>query len=142
MMTRSVLLCLGLCAWLLGCSTTQVAPQSARPVPSDRVLAAAAPGDAEIEVVRDAGLLGGGCYLALLVNRQLVARMDTGEAVKQRVPSGDLLLAVAPDPHGKALCGIKADMRVQREFAIKPGEIKRFRLAVGPGGMDVLRSDF
>lgn len=130
------------CLVLTGCASTPVAPKDARPVPAERVAATNATGDAEIVVVRDVGVAAAGCYLALLVNRQLAARMDPGESVRLRVPSGELLLAAAPDPEGKALCGLFKDMRVQREFALKPGETKHFRLAVGPGGMDVMRSDF
>lgn len=133
---------LGLVLLVAGCATSQVSPLQARSVPADRLAAVSSGGDAEIVVVRDAGVLGGGCYLALLANKQLVARMDSGESVRLRVPSGELLLAVAPDPEGRALCGLRKDMRVQREFALKPGETKHFRLAVGPGGMDVMRSDF
>lgn len=127
---------------LAGCATTQVQPGVATTVPADRVLVSARTGEAEIVVVRDAGFLGGGCFHALTVNRQLVARIDTGETLRLRVPAGELLLTVGADPEGRALCGLQRDYRVQREFSIRPGEVKHYRLVVGPGGLDVMRSDF
>jgi hypothetical protein len=125
-----------------GCATMQVPPSQARPVPADRVLASGSDGDAEIVVVRDSGFMGAGCFHGLEVNRRLVARMDAGEILRIRVPAGDLLLTVRSDPQGKALCGAFPGVRVQREFAIKAGEVKHFRLVVGSGGLDVMRSDF
>jgi hypothetical protein len=127
---------------LAGCSTTQVAPRQAAPIPAERVLWRPAQGDANITVVRDAGLHGGGCYFLLSLNRKPVARVDVAERIDLPVPAGDLLLSVARDPEGRGLCGLPVEHVVQREFAIRAGETKRFRIAVGGGGMDIMRSDF
>jgi hypothetical protein len=125
-----------------GCATTQVPPGQARPVPQERLLSAPSVGQADIVVVRDSGLMGGGCYYLLSVNKAPAARMDTGEKVSLRVPAGDLLLTVGRDPDGKALCGLEPDHKVQREFSIRAGEVKHFRMLIGNGGMDVMRSDY
>lgn len=141
-MSRVTAIVLAAAALLSGCATTQAPPATRTTVPAARVMLAGAQGDAEIVVVRDAGFMGGGCFYALSVNRRPVARMDTGETLRMRVPAGDLLLAVGRDPQGKALCGLEPDHKVQREFSLKAGETKHFRIAIGNGGLDVMRSDY
>lgn len=127
---------------LTGCATVQAPPQERTTVPRERLLVPTAQGEAEIVVVRDVGFLTHACFSALMVNRALVARMDTGETLRIRVPAGDLLLAVGRDPEGQGLCAVGKDYKVQREFAIKAGETKHFRMTIGSGGIDIMRSDF
>lgn len=133
---------LALAAAAAGCATTATPPGQASPVPFERVIAGDVQGQARIVVVRDAGMLGGGCYYMLYVNSRAVARMGPNERITTGVPPGDLLLTVGRDPQGRALCGLEPGNKVQREFGIKAGETKHFRLAIGNGGMDIMRSDF
>lgn len=134
-------LALALAAAAAGCATTATPPGRAVPVPFDRIVTGDVQGDARIVVVRDEGMLGGGCYYMLYVNSRAVARLGPNERVTTGVRSGDLLLTVGRDPQGRALCGLEPGHRVQREFAIKAGETKHFRMAVGAGMMDIMRAD-
>jgi hypothetical protein len=133
-------------AWLPfvlgGCATTQLPPQDAIEVPASRIVSRPTAGDATVTVVRDQGFLGGGCYYLLAFNNLQVARMDVGERIEFPVPAGDLLLSVSSDPRGQALCSLRPNHVVQREFTIKAGETKRFRIVIGGGGMDIMRSSF
>lgn len=124
---------------LAACVTTPAPPESRTTVPADRLLVQQSVGDAEIVVVRDLGFLGSGCFQSLTVNGKLVARMDKGETVRMRVPAGDLLLATGRDPEGRGMCSFETDYRVAREFVIRAGEVKRFRMVIGSGGLDLMR---
>jgi hypothetical protein len=64
-----------------------------------------APGMGRVEVTRDAGLMGGGCFLGLMYDGKLVARFDPEEHATFYFPVGDVALAAVPDPMGRGLCG-------------------------------------
>ena len=129
---------------LTGCATVETRLPDAVPVPQERVLLAPTQGDASITVVRDTGFLGGGCFFALYVNKQLAARMGPEEKLTFAVQPGEVLLGVSRDPKGQALCSADTDpTRVQRETILRPGEHKVFRMALQPSGnVDLVRSDF
>lgn len=141
MATRSLTPLL-IAAAFAGCATVATPDDQAVPVPADRLVAGPGQGDATVVVTRDTGFFGQGCYYALFVNTVLVARMAVGETASFRVPSGEVLLAVARDPQGQGLChsGVHP-ARTQRETILRPGQKKFFRLALNEGGMDIMRAD-
>jgi len=128
-----------------GCATTPVPISEAKLVPKDRLLAfqtSSAEKTAILTVVRDEGFIGGGCYLALYINRVLSGRLDVGEFGKFYVEPGEILLRVGGDPQGTGLCGLGTDDWTQRETFLKPGEMKSFRLSIDGGfELDIQRSD-
>lgn len=127
-----------------GCATKPVAPSSAQPVPSDRLLAFQAP-SAEagtLIVTRDSGFLGGGCFTGLMINGQLAGRFAAEETATFHVPAGELLFRYGTDPQGRGLCGVGQDHWTQRESSISAGETKKFRLSLSPDGIpDIQRAD-
>jgi hypothetical protein len=127
---------------LAGCATVATPQSAAKPVPQERVLLLpSARGDASITVTRDSGFTGGGCFLALYVNRALAARMDVGERVTFAVPAGEVLLAVGRDPQGNGLCSAALDSPYRTtETLMRPGQQKAFRIQTELyGGIDIRR---
>lgn len=104
-----------------------------RAVPPDRILAyaAPAPGTGQVVVTRDAGALGGGCYLAVMAGTTLVARLDTEEQAVIWLPVGPNALAVAADPQGRGLCAINGFTPVVETHQVVADGITRLRLSLG-----------
>ncbi|WP_149087661.1 hypothetical protein [Pseudomonas prosekii] len=119
-----------LAALITGCSTSPVSFEQAKPVPGERVLAygkkPAGP-YGTIQVARDTGFVGGGCYVAIHVDGKPVARIDTGEAVSLFVPVGDHLVGLGADERGAGLCSWSGSLKEQ-SAALKAGQVKRFRI--------------
>ncbi|HBX57588.1 3-isopropylmalate dehydratase [Pseudomonas sp. UBA2684] len=124
---------------LAGCSSYQADPDKVTQVPSDRVLAYQQPAQntGQIVVNRDLGMLGGGCYVAVLVDRQVAARIAIGEAVSLHVPPGNRVLGIGIDKQDDTLCGMG---RLRREVAVRvtEGESQQFRIvSQNKGGFDI-----
>ena len=119
-----------LVALLTGCSTSAVSFDQAKPVPGDRVMAygkkPAGP-YGTIQVSRDTGFVGGGCFVAIHVDGRPVARIDTGEAVSLFVPAGDHLVGLGADERGSGLCSFSGSLKEQ-SATLKAGQVKRFRI--------------
>lgn len=64
---------------LAGCATAPVDSGRAKEVPPDRILAYGAPNPdyAKVEIIRDAGFLGSGCYLGVMYRQTVLARFFT-----------------------------------------------------------------
>lgn len=77
------------------------------PVPKERLLGLQAPLDnaSTLVVRRDIGMLGGGCYVAVKVDRTVVARIGIGETATFNVPAGDRIVGIATDTADDTLCG-------------------------------------
>ncbi len=114
---------------LAGCSSFQAAPGHAKALPSERWLAYRQPveGGGEIRVERDFGLLGGGCYVALLVDHQLAARIGMGESVSLQVPAGRRVVGIGVDRQDDSLCG-KGRLRREVAVGVGPGQTPRLRI--------------
>lgn len=84
---------------LAGCSSWQPDAEDIEPVPAERVLAYQQPleNGGEVVVTRDFGLRGGGCYIAVLIDRQLAARIHVGEVVRFQVPAGARIVSIGTD---------------------------------------------
>lgn len=111
-----------------GCSTTFVPPDAAVPVPSERVFYNE-DGDAQITVIRDEGFIGGGCYLALLINGNKAALFDSKEQATFKVAAGATILGVTFS--GKAICSY--GQVLSTETQLKPGEHGIYRMYTGYG---------
>lgn len=125
---------------LAGCSSFRADPEHVRPVPEDRLLAfqTAETGGAHIVVTRDFGLMGGGCYVAIEVDRKVAARIGVGEEARFEVPPGTRIVGITPDRMDDTLCGMG---RLLREVAvpIKAGETQQLRIvSQNKGGFDIL----
>lgn len=109
-----------------GCSTTFVPPETAKPVPADRIFYQG-DGDAKITVTRDDGYIGGGCYLALLINGTKAAQFDPEEKATFNVASGATILGVTFS--GDGLCSY--GQVLSTETQLKPGEHGIYRMYTG-----------
>ena len=124
---------------LAGCSSFQADPENVRAVPAERLLAYQQPlaGGGQIVVNRDLGMLGGGCYVAVLVDRQVAARIGIGESARFQVPAGNRVVGIGIDEQDDTLCG---KGRLRRELAVKVavGESQRLRIvSEAKGGFDI-----
>ncbi|UTW08670.1 3-isopropylmalate dehydratase [Pseudomonas benzenivorans] len=124
---------------LAGCSSFQAHPDKVTPVPEERLLAYQQPVESggELVVNRDLGMLGGGCYVAVLVDRRVAARIGVGEQVRLQVPSGTRVLGIGVDKQDDTLCGMG---RLNRELAVPvtPGQRQHFRIvSEAKSGFDI-----
>lgn len=125
---------------LAGCSSWKPAPEDVKPVPADRLLGYQVPlgQGGQLQVNRDFGGMGGGCYVAVLVDRKVAARIGVGEQVRFQVPVGTRVLSIGIDEMDDTLCGMG---RLRRELAVKvePGSQQNFRIVSdNRKGFDIL----
>ncbi|WP_374979007.1 hypothetical protein PSGK_18840 [Pseudomonas solani] len=128
-------------ALLAGCATSQPGDSPARAIPTDRQLAFSqkAPGSAELIVTRDQGwLAGGGCYVAVLIDGQLSARIDVGERAVFYVPAGRRIIGISGDPSGQGLCSMQIGQPLKESATrVEPGEVQRFRISGDTSGLEI-----
>nr|WP_322940145.1 3-isopropylmalate dehydratase [Pseudomonas sp. s4] len=135
---RTILIALPL-VLLAGCSSFRGNPEAIKPVPEDRLLAfqGAQENGAQIVVNRDFGMMGGGCYVAIEVDRKVAARIGVGEVATFQVPPGTRVVGITPDRMDDTLCGMG---RLLREVAVpvKAGETQYLRIvSQNKGGFDI-----
>ena len=111
--------------------TNEVSEAAGVRVPTDRVLTSQSPEVemAKFTITRDTGYLGGGCFLAVEIDRRLAARFDTGESATFYVKSGRVELSVVSDPLGRGLCGAVGFAPVRETYDLQAGKPIRFRLS-------------
>jgi len=114
---------------LAGCSSWQPDAEDVVPVPAERVLAyqQALANAGEVVVTRDYGLRGGGCYIAVLIDRELAARIHVGELVRFQVPAGARIVSIGTDPLDDTLCG-KLSLRREKLAQVQAGQTLEFRV--------------
>jgi hypothetical protein len=125
---------------LAGCSSWKPAAEDVTRVPAERLLGYQAPLEqgGQLRVNRDVGGMGGGCYVAVLVDRKVAARIGMGEQVRFQVPAGTRVLSIGIDEMDDTLCG---KGRLRRELAVKvtPGSQQDFRIVSdNRKGFDIL----
>lgn len=124
------------CIVLSGCAgfikTNEVSSGRAESVPDERLYAfqERAAGLTRITITRDSGFLGGGCYLAIEVDRKLAARIDPAESASFFVPAGYRELSVTSDPMGRGLCGAASFTPVRESYEITTDKVARYRLSL------------
>ncbi|WP_313288956.1 3-isopropylmalate dehydratase [Stutzerimonas nitrititolerans] len=116
---------------LTACSSWQPDAEDIVPVPADRVLAYQQPVEhsGEVVVTRDFGWRGGGCYIALMIDRELVARVHVGEVVRLQVPAGQRIVSIGTDPLDDTLCG-KLRLRREKLAQVEAGQTLEYRIIV------------
>ena len=116
---------------LTACSSWHADPEDVVPVPADRVLAYQEPlqGAGEVVVTRDFGWRGGGCYIALMIDRELAARVHVGEEVRLQVPAGQRIVSIGTDPLDDTLCG-KLRLRREKLAQVEAGQTLEYRIIV------------
>lgn len=124
---------------LAGCSSFRADPEHVKPVPVDRLLAFQElhEGTGQIVVNRDLGMMGGGCYVAIEVDRQVAARIGVGEVATFQVPAGTRVVGITLDKQDDTLCSMG---RLLRELAVPvtAGETYAFRIvSENQGGFDI-----
>jgi len=114
---------------LAGCSSWQPDAEDIEPVPAERVLAYQEPLEnaGEVVVTRDFGLRGGGCYIAVLIDRELAARIHVGEVVRFQVPAGARIVSIGTDPLDDTLCG-KLSLRREKLAQVQAGQTLEYRV--------------
>lgn len=114
---------------LAGCSSWQPDAEDIEPAPAERVLAYQQPleNGGEVVVTRDFGLRGGGCYIAVLIDRQLAARIHVGEVVRFQVPAGARIVSIGTDPLDDTLCG-KLSLRREKLAQVQAGQTLEYRV--------------
>ncbi|MGI2056216.1 hypothetical protein ACRN9T_03335 [Shewanella baltica] len=116
---------------LSGCATSAVSVDQAKSAPVSRVfINDAANTEAEITLIRDSGMMGGGCYVDVYLNDKLAATLDTSEKVTIKVNAGELYLG--SQLSGSGLC-IGSSIR-HLETSIKQGQHKLYRVMTGQSG--------
>ena len=124
---------------LAGCSSFRADPEHVKQVPADRLLAfhEVSEGAGQIVVNRDLGMMGGGCYVAIEVDRQVAARIGVGEVATFQVPAGTRVVGITLDKQDDTLCSMG---RLLRELAVPvtAGETYAFRIvSENKGGFDI-----
>ncbi|SFP85797.1 3-isopropylmalate dehydratase [Pseudomonas borbori] len=124
---------------LAGCSSFQADPEKVTAVPAERLLAYQQPvaGSGLVVVDRDLGMLGGGCYVAVLVDRQVAARIGIGEQVRLHVPPGNRVVGIGIDRADDSLCG-KGRLRRELAVRVEEGESQHLRIvSEAKSGFDI-----
>jgi hypothetical protein len=114
---------------MAGCSSWQADPADIRPVPEERLRGFQLPVEngGEIVVTRDLGVRGGGCYVAVMVDRKVAARIHVGEQVRLQVPAGMRIVSIESDTEDETLCG-KGRLLREKAARVEPGETLQFRI--------------
>ena len=120
--------------FLGGCATAPISTSLAKTTPKDWILAyqEKLDGYAEVEITRDTGFLGGGCYLSVLFRNETIGRFDTGEKATFYLPPGQWAMAVASDPDGRGLCAAAGFNPAFEQQNIKLNIKNIFRISSGP----------
>jgi len=115
---------------LAGCSSWQADPEDITPVPEERLRGFQTPvaNGGELVVTRDFGIRGGGCYVAVMVDRRLAARIHVGEQVHLHVPAGMRIVSIESDPEDDTLCG-KGNLLREKAARVESGETLQFRIS-------------
>jgi hypothetical protein len=88
-------------------------------------------------VNRDLGMLGGGCYVAVLVDRQVAARIGIGEQARFQVPPGNRVVGIGIDQADDSLCG-KGRLRRELAVSVVAGESQHLRIvSEAKSGFDI-----
>jgi hypothetical protein len=103
---------------LAGCSSIPADSANVKQVPPERLLAFQQPveGGGQITVNRDIGMIGGGCYLAVSIDRKVSARIGIGEEAHFQVPAGARIVGIGIDEQDDSLC---SKGRLHRELSVE-----------------------
>ncbi|HCL3594367.1 TPA: hypothetical protein N2A81_005976 [Pseudomonas aeruginosa] len=126
---------------LAGCSTNPTSAENADQVPVSRIFYSGT-GVSGIQITRDGGALGSGCYIGVFLDGKLVARIGGGETVKLSVPAGEHLVGMGDDPHGNGLCAIGGVAMREVPASLSAGQNRRFRIFGDMNGFQISPTSF
>lgn len=117
---------------LTGCATSAVSLNKAKPVPSDRIYSFknSTSGSSTLTVIRDSGMLGGGCYYGLYVNGEKAALLNPAEKVDLHLKPGEWNIGFK----GEGKMCISDNFLSEREVKLSGGQHKVVRLFADPSG--------
>ncbi len=116
-------------ASLSGCTSFRADSEHLKAVPAERLSAwqqTLSP-SSELVVDRDIGMLGGGCYVALLIDREPAALLAVGEVATFHLPPGEHIVGITTDKHGGLLCS-KGRLNRELRLQAQPGERQHLRI--------------
>lgn len=116
-----------------GCSSTAVAPGTAKAVSAGRLydasyLDSSPDRSAAINVTRDKGFAGGGCSFDILIDNQKVVALKPGESVSMHVVPGTYFLKLEA---GGGLC---QNVSTFQNLTVAAGDVLAYRIAWPAGG--------
>lgn len=114
---------------LAGCGSFRADPENQKAVPNERLLAYQQPveGGSLLRVTRDIGMLGGGCYIAFYIDREVAARIGIGEAASFHVPAGEHVVGIGNDTQDTSFCG-KGSLRRELSVQVKDNASQHLRI--------------
>ncbi|MBD8474881.1 3-isopropylmalate dehydratase [Pseudomonas sp. CFBP 8770] len=116
-------------ASLSGCTSFRADSEHLKAVPAERLSAwqqTLSP-SSELVVDRDIGMLGGGCYVALLIDREPAALLAVGEVATFHLPPGEHIVGITTDKQGGLLCS-KGRLNRELRLQAQPGERQHLRI--------------
>lgn len=122
---------------LTACSTTLVPPNEARQATQDRLFKyqETKPGLSKVTIIRDSGMIGGGCFATVFLNGEPAAKLDPKEKATFYLTPGEW--AIGASAEGKGLCNY-GGQRQERYINIPPHEERYLRIFTSDGGdMDI-----
>lgn len=123
-----------LCFCLYGCSSTSVAPNIAKAVKSAPNFSFQQ-GRVALTIVRDNGLVSGGCSITVLIDGDDVAQLGTGEKTTAYVNPGNI--TVGAGFMGRGFCN--GGSVKERDFVIEQNKPKNLRIFIDQSGnIDIL----
>lgn len=130
--------------FIFGCATSDVPLAKAKPVSKEKLLAfqdSRPPFSSTITVIRDSGLTGSACHIAVYIDSTLAARLMPKQVAQFHVSPGEHLLRAAVDPKGGFICGGDSNAGQTIETVLKDSEIKNYRISLSMGGISIQRSE-
>lgn len=135
---RKLLLFVGACLAIAGCSSTPTSVSEARPVAPEYVYGGKSSGqqdEAKLMVVRDSGFTGGGCRFGLFVDGQRLADLDPKETVTVYVKPGMRILGAGAAANARGLCAFGGPSLLrEREANFDAGQERVFRISISSSG--------
>ena len=114
---------------LSGCTSFRADTEHLKPVPAERLSAwqQTLATSSELVVDRDIGIMGGGCYVALMIDREPAALMAVGEVATFHLPPGEHIVGITTDKQGGTLC---SKGRLDRELRLQTSAGERQHLRI------------
>jgi hypothetical protein len=126
---------------LSACASSPVSSERAAPVPPERLVAfqtAISGPHGTIEVVRDSGFGGSGCYFGLFIDGVVAAQMGTAEKASFVVKSGEHVIGAAPV--GGSVCGAMTQSNMREiSIVVRDAETRKYRIGVAQSGDNTLQ---
>jgi len=123
-------------ALLVGCSTSPVTEQDAKPIPAERVYQPSmvagqgreANGEALVTFLRDSGYYGSGCSHDMYINNVKAFAIRQGEFVRLRLPAGSYFFRLET---GGGLC---PNIATSQSSQLKAADSESYRILLPSDG--------